>query len=224
MTLGADNAKERHMQRWLRVVGFGMALLATGLQACAPAAVGAGATAGTTAMQERGLSGALTDTQIRTQINHLWFQESERMYRYVNLQVQNRRVLLTGVVPEQAMRTTAAELAWQVDDVREVINEVKVVDNRNDVAAYAEDSWIAAQLKTKLLFDTEIASINYSIEVVRGVIYLIGIARSEAELERALDHARNLADVKEVVSYVEVQPPASDGDGNGGTMQEANAA
>jgi osmotically-inducible protein OsmY len=212
------------MQRWLGVVGLLMGLLATGLQACAPAAVGAGATAGTTAMQERGLSGALTDTQIRTQINHLWFQESERMYRYVNLQVQNRRVLLTGVVPEQAMRTTAAELAWRVDDVREVINEIKVVDERNDVAAYAQDSWIAAQLKTKLLFDSEIASINYSIEVVRGVIYLIGIARSEAELSRALDHARNLANVAEVVSYVEVQPPGERNDDDGADTQEADAA
>jgi osmotically-inducible protein OsmY len=146
------------------------------------------------------------------------------MYRYVNLQVQNRRVLLTGVVPEQAMRTTAAELAWRVDDVREVINEIKVVDERNDVAAYAQDSWIAAQLKTKLLFDSEIASINYSIEVVRGVIYLIGIARSEAELSRALDHARNLANVAEVVSYVEVQPPGERNDDDGADTQEADAA
>jgi len=215
------------MQRWLGPMGLIMSLLALALQACAPAAVGAGATAGTAAMQERGLSGALTDMQIRTEINHLWFQESERMYRYVNLQVRNRRVLLTGVVTEPKMRTTAAELAWKVEDVREVINEIMVDENRNDVGAYAEDSWIAAQLKTKLLFDAEISSINYSIEVVRGIVYLIGIARSEAEVERALDHARNLANVEEVVNYVEVRPPGGNGDGNGGDAdgtQEAAAA
>jgi osmotically-inducible protein OsmY len=60
--------------------------------------------------------------------------------------------------------------------------------------------------------------------VVRGVIYLIGIARSEAELSRALDHARNLANVAEVVSYVEVQPPGERNDDDGADTQEADAA
>lgn len=197
------------MRRWIGAALAAGMLMALGLSGCAPAVVGGGAAAGTAAMQERGLSGALKDTQIRTQINSLWFQESERMYRFVNLQVQNRRVLLTGVVPERAMRTKAAELAWQSEDVREVINEIQVVENRNDVGAYAKDSWIATQLKTKILFDTEIASINYSIEVVRGVIYLLGIARSEAELQRVIDHARTLANVEAVRDYVEVKPDAA---------------
>ena len=173
------------------------------------------------AAQERGLSGAVKDTGIRTQINHLWFQENERMYRFVNLQVWNRRALLTGVVPEAEMRRTAAKLAWQADDVDEVINEIAVDENRNDVKAYAKDSWIAAKLKSKILFDTEIKSINYSIETVRGRIYLIGTARSQAELDRVIDHARNIANVEEVVSYVRIAQPDAEPQGSGATQADA---
>ena len=75
-------------------------LLAAGLSltlgACAPAVVGAGAAVGVTAAQERGFKGALTDAEIRLDINHLWFQKSTSLYSKVNLQVQEGRVLLTG--------------------------------------------------------------------------------------------------------------------------------
>ncbi len=192
------------MRRWAVAVVAAWSCVAVALAGCVPAAVGTGATGATMAAQERGLSGAVKDTGIRAQINHLWFQENERMYRYVNLQVWNRRALLTGVVPEAEMRRSAARLAWQADDIKEVINEIEVNKNRNDVKAYAKDSWIAAQLKSKILFDSKIKSINYSIETVRGRIYLLGTARSRAELDRVIDYARNLPDVKEVVSYVQV--------------------
>jgi osmotically-inducible protein OsmY len=198
------------MPVYLRLALLMLGLLALPLSGCAPAAVGTGATAATTAAQERGMGGALTDTEIRLQINNLWFQESERMHRLVGLQVQNRRVLLTGIVDEPEMRRTAAKLAWQVDNVREVINEIRVGEV-GDVGSYANDTWISSKLKSKILFDTEVRSINYSIETVHGRIYLIGIARSQAELDRVLNHARNIADVKEVVSYVEITENGGEG-------------
>jgi osmotically-inducible protein OsmY len=50
--------------------------------------------------------------------------------------------------------------------------------------------------------DASVRSINYSIDVVGGTVYLMGIARSQAELDRVLNHARNLPYVKQVVNYV----------------------
>lgn len=210
------------MRRWAIAVVAALGCAAVAVSGCVPAAVGTGATGATMAAQERGLSGAVEDTTIRAQINHLWFQENERMYRFVNLQVWNGRVLLTGVVPEPEMRQTAAKLAWKADDIQEVINEIQVDENRNDVKAYANDSWIQAKLKSKILFDNKIKSINYSVETVRGRIFLIGTARSQAELDRVIDHARNLSNVKEVVSYVRVTD-TGDGSDDDGTS-EADAA
>lgn len=189
-----------------RIAIAAAAALALLQAACSPVGVaaGAGATAGVAAAQERGLSGALDDSQIRVQINHLWLQADERMYRKVSLQVQEGRALLTGVVPDEEMRAKAVRLAWQADGVKEVINEIEVGDGTG-VEDYARDTWISAQLKSELLFDGDVSSINYSIETVNGVIYLIGVAQSQAELERVLSHARNLAHVRKVVSYVRVE-------------------
>ena len=189
------------------VFSFGL-LLAAGaglaLGACAPVVVGAGAVAGVAAAQERGLKGAAADTKIRLQINRLWLEESAALYRKINLQVQEGRVLLTGQVPAPEARVTAVRLAWQAEGVAEVINEIELGDKSSLLDA-ARDQWIAAELRARLLADGAIASINYSIETVDGLVYLIGVARDQAELDRALAHARSIRYVRRVLNYMRLK-------------------
>jgi len=182
------------------------AALGMSVGGCTPVgvAVGAGAGAGVAAAQERGFKGAMNDTEIRLQINDLWFQESVSLYSKINLQVQEGRVLLTGNVPDPETRLNAVRLAWQAHGVREVINEIEVKD-KSSLTDSAQDVWIATQLKTKLLVDSEVSSINYSIETVNQVIYLMGVAQSQAELDRVIGHAKDISYVRRVVNYVRVK-------------------
>jgi len=85
--------------------------------------------------------------------------------------------------------------------VREVINEIEVNDTSSLTNA-ARDTWISTELKTTLLFDSAVSSIDYSIETVNQVVYLMGVAQSEAELKRVIGHAKDIAYVRRVVSYV----------------------
>ncbi len=91
----------------------------------------------------------------------------------------------------------------------EVINEIEVKD-KSSLTDSAQDIWIATQLKAKILIDSEVSSINYSIETVNGIVYLIGIAQNQAELDRVTNHARNIRYVEKVVSYVRL-PKAPQG-------------
>ena len=181
-----------------------LTLLAGQLQGCASAMIGAGATVATAASEERGLGGAARDTQTRVEINSLWLDCNEEMYRKVNLSVIEGRVLLTGIVPTQKMRLDAVRLAWQATGVKEVINQIEVSD-RGGIGTYVRDSWISTELKTRMLFDSRVQSINYSVETVDGTVYLMGIAQNSGELQRVQDHARNLAYVRKVVSYVRLK-------------------
>jgi osmotically-inducible protein OsmY len=99
------------------------------------------------------------------------------------------------------MRIEAVRVAWQVESVKEVINEVRVGEGR-DFGDSSQDLWIAKKLESLLIIDAAIKSQNYSIEAVYGTIYLIGIAQDRAELQRVIDHARDVPYVKQVVSHV----------------------
>jgi osmotically-inducible protein OsmY len=186
-------------------------LLAAGtgltLGACAPVVVGTGVAVGVAASQERGLEGAASDTKIRLQISHFWLEESTSLYTKIGLQVQEGRVLLSGQVPGPEARVTAVRLAWQAEDVIEVINEIEIGDKSSLLDA-ARDEWIAAQLRARMVGDAAIASINYSIETVNGSVYLIGVAQNQAELDRVLAYARNIAYVRRVLNYMRLKSGA----------------
>lgn len=184
------------------------ALLGLSLQGCAGAVIGAGATAGTAAMEERGLSGAADDTALRLRINALLSDKDERLWRKVGLQVYMGRVLLTGTVETAEMRAEAVKLAWTAKGVKEVINEIQIA-GPGGASGFARDTWISTQLKSALLFDKQVSSINYSIETVGGTVYLIGLAQDRVELDRVMNHARSLNYVKKVVNYVKIKRPPS---------------
>jgi osmotically-inducible protein OsmY len=175
------------------------------LSACTPVglAAGAGATVGIASAQEGGVSQAGTDLRIKTEINDLWFRSNVDMFRKLNITVDQGRVLLTGVVQNPEHRVEAVRLAWQPKGVKQVINEIRVADG-DGIPGYVRDTWITTQLRTKMTIDRDIQSINYSIDTVQGIVYLMGVARSREELNDVTEHARSIANVRQVVSYVKM--------------------
>ncbi len=171
--------------------------------ACTPTIVASGAaTAGVTAVQERSVGGAVDDATIRLKLNHLFLQKDVNdLFKNVGTAVIEGRVLLTGNVERPETAIEAVRLAWQVHGVREVINEIQV-NNKSGFTDYARDLWIAAQIKGTMFFTKGIMSINYNVESVNGVVYLIGIAQSEEELRKVTHIARTTKYVKQVISHV----------------------
>lgn len=197
-----DKAR-REMHLWVRpfLPILCAAVLGASLSGCVGTAVGVGAAAATAAAEERGLFEAATDLRIRTTINTLWLDHSEDMTLALNLDVYEGRVLITGVVPTEAMRADAIRLAKRANGVRQIIDEIRVVEG-DDGTSFVRDGLITTQLRTRITLDNEIQAINYAIETVGGTVYLLGIAQNPAELARVRDHARALPYVRRIVSHV----------------------
>ncbi|MEQ8319550.1 MAG: BON domain-containing protein [Rhodospirillales bacterium] len=180
------------------------ALIAAGqLSGCVGMVVGGAATAGVAAYQERGIKGVARDTATSTTIRAKLLDANQKLFSDVGIEVYEGRAMLTGRVPTEEMRAEAVRIAWSVSDVKDVINEIVI--SENPLSDIANDSWITTQLKSNMTLDKEILAINYSIETVGAVIYLIGIAQNEAELQRVINYARNIKYVKRVVSHVRIK-------------------
>ena len=174
------------------------------LSSCAlGAAAGVGTAVGVAAVQEGGLERAGSDAWIQAQINDLWLQHDFEMFRKLDMTVNQGRVLLTGVVQNPEHRVEAVRLAWQPSGVKSVINEIKVADSEG-IMGYANDTWITTKIRSILLADSEIESLNYSIDTVQGTVYLMGFAQDQQELDRAIGKSRTVSGVKRVVSYVKL--------------------
>lgn len=191
-------------QRPHSIIAIPLALAAAlALGACDPLsiAVGGGAVTGVAASQERGIKHAANDTSLKLGISDRLLKKDLNLFGKVSVTVVESRVLLTGAVRSDADRDEATRLAWLAEGVREVMNEIQVT-NDGDFADIGRDAWITTRLKAQMLTDREVSDINYSVETVNGVVYLMGIAQNAAELARVTDHARTISGVRRVVSHV----------------------
>jgi osmotically-inducible protein OsmY len=175
------------------------------LSACTPLGIATGAAAGvgTAASQEGGLSSAASDAGIKARINDAWLKYDIDTFSKLSTTVDQGRVLLTGVVQNPEARVEAVRLVWQVPEVKQVINEIQVA-NSEGFPGFIRDGWITTRLRAAITFEKNIQSLNYSIDTVQGVVYLMGVAMNQAELDRVMQIARTIPNVKQVVSYVKM--------------------
>lgn len=183
------------------IVCLAVAGLAAACDPVTGAVVGAGAEVGVAAGEERGVGGALSDTKIQTAIDGLYINSGGKLFRDISVTVLEGRVDLTGKVDKPEERVEAVRLAWQASGVRQVIDDIQVTD-QSGIVDYSRDTVIATKLRAKLLFDAKIRNINYTVDVENGVIYIMGIAQNQDELDRVMAYARDIDGVKKVINNV----------------------
>jgi osmotically-inducible protein OsmY len=164
---------------------------------------GAAAVTGVSAAQEGGLSRAYNDAKIKIWVNEAWFQYDIEAFQKLSTTINQGRILITGVVQNPDHRVEAVRLAWQVKGVSQVINEIRVAESKG-ITGFVKDSWITSRLRGSLTWNRGVQSINYSIDTVQGVVYLMGVAQNQEELNRVIETARTISGVKQVVSYVKL--------------------
>ena len=176
-----------------------------GCPAAIVAGLGAAGGTGYAANQERGAGGSVADFKIKTNIQSAWLNTNPLMQRDLNVTVYEGRTLLTGEAPTPEFKAQAKEVASRVPGVKAVYDEIEVAPSEGTWDS-AKDTWISTRVRTELTFTPNVRSVNYTVETANKSVYLIGSARSQAELDIATNAARTTPDVKRVVSYVEIRP------------------
>ncbi len=154
--------------------------------------------------EERSFNNFVEDTIILAQLKNAYFSNNEKIFFNVNVDVLEGKVLLTGSVEQIDERIEATKLAWGIEGVNQVINEIQI-NNDDSILDYADDLVIKTKIKAKLLLNVDIFNLNYSVEVVNGVVYLIGIAQSKEELDLVINISENTYGAKNVISYVRLK-------------------
>ena len=191
------------MSRRLGAVLLVLVLVSTQTGCSAVFAGLAVATGAVVAMQERSVGDVIDDASILIGINKELFRKG--IFSKVTAKVSEGRVLLVGVVDSPEKRIQAEKVAWQQKDVKEVVNEVTIENGTAGIKGYAADSAISVQVRARLVARAGIKSMNYSVNTVGGVVYLMGIAQSQKELNSVIAVAKRVRGVKQVVSYVRLK-------------------
>ena len=171
------------------------------LSGCASAVFGVGTAAVAASTTEKGFSTSVSDGVIFAKLKDQFMQVNASLLTSAVVTVNDGAVLFTGKIKTPEDKVEATKLAWEIKGVREVVNELQVSDSTS-IKDIAKDLAASATLRGKLIADSEISSLNFSIDVVNGTVYLSGVASSSTEMNKVISHAERLRFVQEVVNYI----------------------
>ena len=169
-----------------------------------PVATGVATKAVTVSNSDRSIGEYVDDVLIKAILKNSYFDQSEKIFFNVDVEVSQGRVLLTGTVDNIDLRIEATRIAWGVKGVQTVINEIQISESDN-ILNFADDLVISTKVYAKLMLDEEVNSLNYNIETVNKVVYIIGISSSSDEKKKAIDLAKEVFGVEEVVEYITIK-------------------
>tara|TARA_B110000238_G_scaffold198219_1_gene242394 strand:+ start:992 stop:1546 length:555 start_codon:yes stop_codon:yes gene_type:complete len=173
------------------------------LSACTSTLIGGVASVGLASVQERSIKDAAIDLKLELQIQEKLFRtNSDKLFANVGVTILEQRVLLVGNVESQELRDLASKIAWEVSPkIKDVLNET-TVGKKPSLVSEAKDARISLSLSALLIGDAKVSDINFSHSVSKQIIFLIGIAKDNKELNQVIHHARTVKGVKKVINHI----------------------
>ena len=157
-----------------------------------------------------GVSIALDPRTLGTQIDDSIMQKnllarlalSEKKYLIdVSIKVLDGRIFLNGKVnkPEEKLRIT--KMAWETKGTRSVKNNI-VIKEKFSLKNTAIDVLITSQLRTALILNKNVKAANFNIDTINQKTYVFGIAHTNDEKKEIIQEAKQIVDLKELVTSI----------------------
>ena len=157
-----------------------------------------------------GVSIALDPRTLGTQIDDSIMQKNlvarlaltEKKYLVkLSVKVLDGRIFLGGKVekPEEKLKIT--KMAWETNGARSVKNNIRVKE-KFSFKNFALDVLISSQLRTALILNKKVKAANFNIDTINQTSYVFGIAHTEEEKKEIIQEAKQIVDLKELVTSI----------------------
>ncbi|MCS7199113.1 MAG: BON domain-containing protein [Caldimicrobium sp.] len=174
------------------------------LSGCGWVLVGGGAYEGyKVATDPRTIGTQVDDAIITTKIKAKLVEDPLTKARKIDVDTVNGVVTLTGFVDSEEEIRRAIEIAQSVPGVKKVVNNLKV--GKRGLKGYISDKKITARIKAKFIADPEIKALSIDVDTLNGVVTLTGVVKREEQRRRAVELAKTVEGVREVIVNILVK-------------------
>lgn len=192
----------RYMQLAKRPLALALVCgaVAVSLQGCV-AMVAGGAVVGTLAATDRRTLGAQTEDKTIMIKGETRIPKVVGESGHINVTSFNRKILLTGEVPNEAAKAAAEREAAAIEGVQSVVNELAIAGASN-FTSRSSDTLITGKVKASFVDEKNLSANAIKVVTERGVVYLMGrVTQNEGNL--AAEIARGVSGVAKVVKVFE---------------------
>ena len=119
----------------------------------------------------------------------------------IKAKVLDGNIYLSGKVDEPEEKLKIIKMAWETKGARSVQSTV-TIKGKTTFKNTAKDILITSQLRTALIFNKLTKATNYTIDTIKGKVYIFGIAMTKDEKEKVISEANQIHGVEEVVPSI----------------------
>jgi len=119
----------------------------------------------------------------------------------VKSKVLDGRIFITGKVDSIEEKLKITKLGWEIKGARSVKNDLQIKD-KFDFKQTAKDILITSQLRTAMITNKKVKSVNYNIDTYKKKIYVYGISQNEEERAEVINEAKQILDVEDVIASI----------------------
>ena len=171
---------------------------------CMVALIGGAAGGGyAVATDERQSGRMIDDSTITTRINNAMIKDDVVKAHQVDVDTIDGHVTLTGVVKTRQEARRAVQIAGGEAGVKSVRNNLQIGEKTWGEAF--DDNWLGNKIKSKLIAEPDIRSLNIDVDVHKGVVTLTGAVGDPYQKKRALEIARATDGTRKVVDNLTVK-------------------
>ena len=170
----------------------------------------AGSLVGNATTSTRGFSGTIEDTYLMSKIVSKITLMKLSNFSNITVSVNNGKVLLAGNIENQEKRLELIKKVWWIDGVEEVYNELEIGPPIS-FSEKTEDFIFEAKIEKRLLLEPGIFTNNYSVDVVNGNVYVMGISSDIEEKTKVENFLNNMNDIKKLILLVDIPKNIRDG-------------
>ena len=151
-----------------------------------------------------------SDAGITTSVKNRLVSDDLVKARNIDVDTADRVVTLSGEVESSAEEAQALQLARNTEGVANVVDRIEVVPEA-DIAAPTVDNAVSdagttAEIKAKLLADTQVSGLRIDVDTKDSVVTLTGAVSTMAEKNKALELARSVSGVTRVEDRLTIEP------------------
>jgi hyperosmotically inducible protein len=147
----------------------------------------------------------IDDTVITTRVKAAFTGDSDLVGLGIKVETRKGIVQLSGFVNNGAMAKRAVDTARVMEGVKGVEDAMSIKNDNVSVGNKIDDSIITAKVKSALLGDARIKSVDIAVVTRKGQVQLSGFVNNQMQIDRAMAISRSIEGVQDVINEMTIK-------------------
>jgi hyperosmotically inducible protein len=147
----------------------------------------------------------IDDTVVTTRVKSALIEDQQTKGFDIKVETRKGVVQLTGFVDNRTQADRAIVIAHAVEGAKSVDDGMTIKSGKVTIGNQVDDSVVTAKVKSALMADSEVKSLEIAVVTRKGEVQLSGFVGTQTQIDHAIAVTKGVEGVQSVVSKLSIK-------------------